>query len=367
LHKTKHLKEDYINPNLILSSSILEGKVAWRSPSNIALIKYWGKYGQQLPKNASLSMTLSESYTETSLAYSLASEKPQRSFLFEGNTNEAFAARIWKFIDSLKPLFPFLDQLNLAIETKNSFPHSAGIASSASAMSALALCLVDLEKKLFNSPKTEDEFNKKASYIARLGSGSASRSIYAAYTIWGESPLVQANSNNDLAMPLGFEVHDLFKDLKDTILIVDQGQKEVSSSLGHSLMNHHPYTEDRLKQANSHMHSLVKAMKTGDASEFIKTLESEALSLHALMMSSDPWFILMKAETLQILQKIKTYRERTGHFICFTLDAGPNVHLIYGSKNKMEIEAFIEKELKDFCHQGQIIYDHMGVGPQKLN
>lgn len=367
MHKTRSLKENYINSNLILGSDFIEGKVAWQSPSNIALIKYWGKYGVQLPKNASLSMTLSESHTETSISYSLAKEEAQWTFLFEGKSNEAFAARIWKFMDSLKPLFPFLDQLHLSIETQNSFPHSAGIASSASAMSALALCLVDMEQKLFGSPESEDEFLRKASYIARLGSGSASRSVYGQYTIWGESPMSQVDSHNEKAVPLSFEVHESFKNLKDTILIVDQGQKEVSSSLGHSLMNQHPYAENRLVQANSHMKSLVEAMKTGNSSGFIKIVESEALSLHALMMSSDPWFILMKPETLQILQKIKVYRERTGHFICFTLDAGPNVHLIYGSQNNKEIEDFIEKDLKPYCHQGQIIYDHMGVGPQKLN
>lgn len=365
--KTRSLKETYKNPNLILPPSFTQGKVAWRSPSNIALIKYWGKYGRQLPKNASLSMTLSKSYTETSVSFSLAKDPPQRSFLFEGESNEAFAARIWKFMDSLDELFPFLAQLNLSIETHNSFPHSAGIASSASAMSALALCLVDMERQFFASFKTEEEFYRKASYIARLGSGSASRSVYGSYTIWGGPSTVKYPFNNEEALPLNFEVHEDFKSLKDTILIVDQGQKEVSSSLGHSLMKGHPFAEDRLKQAELHMRSLVDAMKDGDIDAFIRIVESEALSLHALMMSSDPWFILMKAETLEILQKIKAYRERTGHFICFTLDAGPNVHLIYGNQNEMEIKAFIDKDLKSHCYQGQIIFDSIGKGPQKIN
>lgn len=361
------MKENYIKPSLRISHSIKEGKVVWRSPSNIALIKYWGKYGMQLPKNASLSMTLSKSYTESSISYALATEEPKRVFLFEGKENDAFAQRIWKFLDSLELIFPFLQQLDLLIESKNSFPHSAGIASSASAMSAVALCLVDMEQELFGTLKTEKEFYRKASYVARLGSGSASRSVYGDFTIWGESPTVEADSDNELALPLSMEVHDHFNELYDTILIVDRGQKEVSSSLGHSLMNQHPYAENRLKQADTHLKSLMEAMKSGDQAAFIKVVESEALSLHALMMSSDPWFILMKPDTLEILQKIKTYREETGHFICFTLDAGPNVHLIYGDQNKEEIEAFINGELKAYCNQGKIIFDGMGKGPQKLD
>lgn len=361
------MKENYLNPNLKLSHSVKEGLVAWRSPSNIALVKYWGKYGMQLPKNASLSMTLSKSYTESTISYAFAKEEPRRVFLFEGKKNDAFAQRIWKFLDALDLVFPFLRQVDLLIETQNSFPHSAGIASSASAMSALALCLVELEQKLFGSLQTEEEFFRKASYVARLGSGSASRSVYGDFTIWGESLMVQADSDAEIAVPLSMKVHDRFKKLYDSILIVDRGQKEVSSSLGHSLMNHHPYAENRLKQADAHLKSLTMAMKSGDQDAFIKVVESEALSLHALMMSSDPWFMLMKPDTLKILQKIKSYREKTGHFICFTLDAGPNVHLIYGDLNKKEIEGFINDELKVYCHLGQMIFDGMGSGPQKLD
>ena len=361
------MKESHPSFALILPASFQKGKVAWRSPSNIAFIKYWGKYGVQYPKNASLSMSLSKSSTETSIEYSRAGAHAKRAFLFEGKAQEAFAQRIWKFIDSLSEIYPFLNQLNLSISSRNSFPHSAGIASSASAMSALALALVDMERKLFGRPASEDDFYRKASHIARLGSGSAARSVYGAYSIWGENLELQKDSSNDFALPLQEEVADCFLELHDSILIIDQGQKEVSSSLGHSLMNGHPYAGDRLKQAKLHLKSLLSAMKAGDQDLFVKIVESEALSLHALMMSSDPWFILMKADTLQVLQKIKRYRESTGHFICFTLDAGPNVHVLYGKQDKIAIEEFIDKDLKPYCYEGHIIFDHLGKGPQKID
>lgn len=360
------MNDYYENPGLILPENLQQGEVKWKSPSNIALVKYWGKYGTQLPKNASLSMCLSESYTETSIQYQLAKGEPKFEFYFEGKTNDAFAERIRKFIDSLGSIYPYLSQLDLQINTRNSFPHSAGIASSASAMGALALCLVDMERTFFSCPKNEEDFYHKASYLARLGSGSASRSVYGGYAIWGDSKSVQENTDNKFAVPFAGKIDSAFEDLHDAILIVDNGQKEVSSSLGHSLMEGHAYADDRLAQADGNMRKLAKAMIEGDKESFIKVVEGEALSLHALMMASDPWFILMKPESLKILQSIKKYRVQTGHFLCFTLDAGPNVHLIYGKENELEVLKFIEKELKPLCHNHQIIYDTMGLGPEKL-
>lgn len=360
------MKNQYENPELKLPEKFQKGKVSWKCPSNIALVKYWGKYGNQLPKNASISMTLSKSYTETTIHFSRANENPKREFFFEGKPNESFAKRIWKFIDSLNRIYPYLHQLNLQIHTHNSFPHSAGIASSASAMGALALCLVDMERILFSSLDTEVDFFHKASYVARLGSGSASRSVFGGYAIWGDSKAVQENSDNKFAVPFIEEIAPAFENLSDAILIVDNGQKEVSSSLGHSLMEGHPFADDRLAQADQNMKVLTKAMMNGDKERFIKVVEAEALSLHAIMMASDPWFILMKPKTLEILQSIKKYRAQTDHFLCFTLDAGPNVHLIFGKEKELEVMKFIEKELKPLCHEGQIIFDAMGKGPEKL-
>ncbi|TVR69267.1 MAG: diphosphomevalonate decarboxylase, partial [Marinilabiliales bacterium] len=111
------------------------GRICWRSPSNIALVKYWGKKKGQVPANPSVSMTLSESYTETCLGYSLAApgDGSLARFVFEGSENEQFAGRIRNFLGSLHDLYPFMGDYKLDIESSNSFPHSSGIASSASA------------------------------------------------------------------------------------------------------------------------------------------------------------------------------------------------------------------------------------------
>lgn len=359
--------EDYFeNPGMILPSENLRGEVSWKSPSNIALVKYWGKFGNQLPKNPSLSFSLKESYSQTTIQYQSAKNTPKREFLFENTTQEKFAKRIWEYIDSLDKIYPFLSELDLRISSHNSFPHSAGIASSASAMSALALCFVDMERKIYGSPKREADFLKKASYLARLASGSAARSVYPGFSIWGMAKSIEESSDNKFAISFNQNIHPHFDHLKDTILIVDSGEKEVSSSVGHSLMNDHPFAEDRILQANKHLKELSNALHCGDKNTFIKVVESEALSLHGLMMSSNPWFVLMKPQSLEIIQKIKTYREQTGYFICFTLDAGPNVHIIYSDEKELDIIRFIDNELKPLCYQNKAIYDEMGDGPKNL-
>lgn len=361
------MKDHYPNPGFLsFEEGKVNGKVHWKSPSNIALVKYWGKYGMQFPKNASLSMTLSKANTQTSIEYYSTQKKPTREFYFSGEENDAFASRVWKFIDSVEPVFPFIKHLNLKIETSNSFPHSAGIASSASAMSALALCLVDMEKNILGTLDNDYEFEKKASYIARLGSGSACRSIYGGYGLWGQAKSVHLDSDNKFAIPYNEGIHPFFHYLKDAILIVDDSQKEVSSSMGHSLMDDHPYSDDRVAQADHNLLELAQALKAGDQNVFIKIVENEALSLHALMMTSDPWFLLLKPNTLAILNKIRQFREKTGKFVAFTLDAGPNVHLLYSQNDEVEIQAFINNELRPLCFNQQIIFDETGGGPQKI-
>jgi diphosphomevalonate decarboxylase len=343
-----------------------EKKTSWRSPSNIALVKYWGKHGIQLPQNPSISFGLKNSFSETTVTYSYSpSGKMKLVFLFESKPNEAFAKRIRQFLESITNILPFLNNLNLKIESSNSFPHSSGIASSASAMSALALCLVSIEKELFDTIKNEKEFFEKASYLARLGSGSAARSIYPGYVVWGESSL-DCKYSNEMAVELDREIHKAFLSMGDAILITSSEKKKVSSSAGHGLMENHPFAKARYEQAGKNLEKLIQSLEKGDEEKFIEVLENEALSLHSLMMSSNPGFTLLNSSTWQIIEKVKQFRIAKNLMLTFTLDAGPNVHLIYKSKDKAEITTFVASELVQFCENGYWIDDQMGSGPEKL-
>jgi diphosphomevalonate decarboxylase len=367
------------NPTLRLAENEERtGQAKWRSPSNIAIVKYWGKYGVQLPRNPNISFTLNNAYTETILSYKTKEKKDNTislEFLFEGKENEAFKAKQVKFLSTLLEIFPFLTQLHLKIESYNSFPHSAGIASSASSMSALALCLCSLENQLFHNvdvemqPKSETpnspHFLQKASYFARLGSGSACRSVYPIMAQWGKMKGIKGSSN-DYAIPFESEIHDIFKTYHDDILIVSKGEKSVSSRMGHGLMDNNPYAKPRYAQANNRMDILLKALKTGDIETFGQIAEDEALTLHALMMTSSPSFTLLKPNTLKMIEILRGYREATKTPVFFSLDAGPNLHLLYPHAVENDVKNLIDNALKQYCENGQVIFDTVGQGAKAL-
>lgn len=340
-------------------------KVAWRSPSNIALVKYWGKKDIQIPQNPSLSFTLDSSFTTMEISFA-EREGLQVDFCFEGKENEKFKQKIVSFIKSLELIdshkYSFLKNIYLNIASQNSFPHSAGIASSASSMSALALCLCSIAQEFNGGDFTKDEaFFRQASFLARLASGSACRSVYGGATVWGKTAIL-ADSSDEYAIPFSYDLHEVFQEFRDTILIVSSSEKSVSSRAGHALMNHHPFANIRYQQANMHLAMLIEALKTGDMEIFIKIVENEALTLHGLMMNSDPSFILMHPNTLRIIEKIREFRQVTGLSVCFTLDAGPNVHLLYPAKEEFRIKQWIEYELSAFCENRYYIHDQMGRG-----
>ena len=333
-----------------------------RSPSNIALIKYWGKKGNQIPANPSLSFTLTNSYTETQIIYTPKENngKIELDFYFEDKKNNLFQQKIEQFFLKILPYFPFLTKLKLKISSSNSFPHSAGIASSASSMSALALCLCEIEKKHYGTLQSKEDFLQKASFIARIGSGSAARSVYPLAATWGEY-VENPVSSDEYASPLLFDMHPVFKNYRDAILIVSKGVKKVSSTAGHNLMHGHPFAEKRFVQAKENLKKLLPALEKGNQDIFIEIVENEALTLHALMMSSNPGDILMEAGTLKIIEKIRAYRGKTGIKLCFTLDAGPNVHLLYSANDSDEVEKFIKNELLQYCTDGLWIKDGINV------
>ena len=345
---------------------IEKGKVTYRSPSNIALVKYWGKKEHQIPANPSVSFTLDSCATTTSISYArLDSKGDDYSFelLFEGKPKEDFKPKIKIFLSRIEKYLPFIKQYHFIIETSNSFPHSSGIASSASGMSALALCVMHIEKQL-RPEMTTTFFNQKASFLARLGSGSACRSVEGSLVQWGKHDTKGSSDLFGIKYP--YKVHSIFQNYHDTILLVDKGQKQVSSTVGHDLMHNHPFAEQRFAQAHQNLTELKSVFERGDLEVFIKIVESEALTLHAMMMTSMPYFILMKPNTLEIINKIWAFREQSKTHLCFTLDAGANVHVLYPESEKVEVHEFIQNELVRYCENGQYISDRTGSGAKRI-
>ena len=356
-------EKDFIASNYMLS--VENGNFQWSAPSNIALVKYWGKIGNQLPANPSISFTLNNCKTITKMVFVKKINDGNFSFdlLFEGKPKEDFKPKIQKFFERIFEYCPYLKDFHFIIDTENTFPHSSGIASSASGMAALAMNVMSLEKAL-NPTVTEEYFYQKASLLARLGSGSACRSIKGDVVVWGEHKEVVGSSNL-----FGVEFHNVhqnFKNYQDTILLVDKGEKQVSSTVGHDLMHNHPFAEKRFEQAHENLSKIKSILENGNVDEFIKIVESEALTLHAMMMTSMPYFILMKPNTLEIINKIWKFRNETQTPVCFTLDAGANVHVLYPEYTKEKVLEFIKSELVGYCQNGQYICDEIGHGAMSI-
>ena len=345
----------------------LEGCYRWESPSNIALVKYWGKSVDQIPKNSSISFTLKNCLTKTELKFVKKKSKPQLfdfDIFFDDMLKLDFKPKVHVFFERIKKYCPYILEYKFTINTTNTFPHSSGIASSASGVSALALCIMSIEKSI-DPNISEDFFYKKASFLARLGSGSACRSVKGSVNLWGAHKYFKSSSDL-FSIDFPFKVNDVFMSYHDAVLLVDKGVKIVSSTAGHELMNGHLFAKKRFQAAQNNIEKLSTILKNGNLDDFVKLVENEALMLHGLMMTSDPSYILIKPKTLQIIEAIREFRSKNNIPVCFTLDAGANVHVLFPDKNSEEVYNFIDNSLKFYCQNNSYIKDCVGYGAKQL-
>lgn len=338
-----------------MDNKIINNKIIYsQCPSNIALIKYWGKSKYQIPKNPSISFTLKKCQTQTKLEFTKSNNLNVKVFL-DKKYNLLWSNKIKKYFLNIKSFLPFVIKYSYKINTHNTFPYSSGIASSASGFGAISKLLIKMNKILFPKKKINNEL-QKTSLLARLGSGSASRSIYKGLVIWGESIEIPGSSN-EYAIKYPFGIHKIFKSYCDTILLIDEKKKKISSSIGHDLMNKNPYATIRFDQAKKNLKKLISILKNGNLNQFIKIIEEEALSLHAMMMLSSPGYILLKEKTITCIEKIINFRKQTYLPISFTLDAGPNIHILYPQQYIKPIEYFIKNRLMKYTLSGKCIFD----------
>ncbi len=352
------------NNNLRSNCNFYKGEIEWESPSNIALVKYWGKHGLQFPNNPSISFSLNRSKTITSLIweYEKDGESCDIDFLFEGEVS-SFLEKIESYILKLTNLLPFLNKYKLRFSSTNTFPHSVGIASSASSMSSIALCLCSMEEHVRGEMFSDQEFYIRASQIARIGSGSACRSLRGEFSIWGEIA-VHSEASDEYALQIS-NVNDYFLNYVDIVLLVSSNPKVISSSQGHSLMDGHFLAQKRRDQSICNASELYSILLDGEdrIDRFMEIVEEEALTLHALMLSSSRPYILLTENSLNIINAIRIFRAKTGIPVCFTIDAGPNIHLLYNKRYTEEVLSFIKSDLLNFLEQGRFIEDMVGSGP----
>lgn len=327
-------------------------KIETVAHSNIALIKYWGKEKgrDQIPLNPSVSFTLSKCYTTVDASITeKKGDTPTISLQFEGQKHPAFEHKLVRYFQKISEYLPEINHYDVAISSRNSFPHSSGIASSASAFAAFSQLIASMASRTLTP--------QEISHHARLGSGSACRSTQNGWSLWGAHHHFKEASNLH-AIPYPKAIHPNFSRIKDSILIIDSGEKTISSTQGHRLLENHPFTKNRIRCAKENLTRLSEDLESGAWDTFGKMIETEALMLHAMMMSSNPSYILMKPDTLRVIEEVRSLRSAHALSLFFTLDAGANVHLIYPHHDEKKIKPLVE-DLGKFCGEKKIIHNEI--------
>jgi diphosphomevalonate decarboxylase len=289
----------------------MDKKATASAGANIAFIKYWGQRDAELriPLNNSISMTLDAASTITTVQFHSESGRDELTLNGQAAPEDG-RVRAARHLDVIRDLAGI--SLKARVESRNNFPTGAGIASSASGFAALTAAAC----KAAGLNRSMDELSR----MARLGSGSACRSIFGGFVEW-EAGSTHADS---FAGPIAPPDH---WELADVIAVVSEEQKGVSSAAGQKLAQTSPFMEARLQVVNRSLPEMRRAIKEKNLRALGEIIEAEALSMHAVMMTSTPSLIYWNDGTVALLQAIRKWRE-AGLPAYFTIDAGPNVHII---------------------------------------
>jgi diphosphomevalonate decarboxylase len=297
-------------------------KITSKAPANIAFIKYWGKVNEKLriPANSSISMNLSETFTVTTveLDEKLKKDVVKIDGILPGNKD---VGRISAYLDLIRKIAG--NKSYVRVNSKNNFPKGAGIASSASGFAALVVASAEAFGLNLNE--------KELSILARKGSGSACRSIPDGFVEW------KAGSGDGDSYAHCLYPSDYW-DIWDIIAVIGRKSKKISSTEGHAIAESSPFYDARIKDMSRKIKELKSALKNRDFTKFGGIIEAEAINMHVVMMTSVPPLYYWLPKTFELVLKIQEWR-RAGLEAYFTIDAGPNVHIICEGKNKAKIKS----------------------------
>jgi diphosphomevalonate decarboxylase len=287
------------------------GTATARACANIAFIKYWGDLDPclRVPVNSSLSMNLAGLHTHTTVTFDDA--LPQDQLLLEGSpAPEAARQRVSLMLDAVRQLTG--KTIFARVESANNFPMGAGIASSASAFAALALAA----STAAGLTLSEQELSR----LARCGSGSACRSIPAGFVEW------QAGTRDEDSYAFTIAAPDHW-DLVDLVALTSHAHKPVGSTEGHTLAATSPIQAARVADAPRRLEMCRTAICERNFAAFAEVVEQDCNLMHAVMMTSSQRLIYWLPATLAVMRAVQSWRQ-DGLDVCYTIDAGPNVHVL---------------------------------------
>lgn len=293
---------------------------------NIAFIKYWGNRNQdlRLPANGSISMNLDGLFTRTRVSF--LPDFMEDSFTLDGAVQSgASLTRVSRFLDLVREMAGITHPAQ--VESSNNFPTGAGIASSASAFAALSLAA---------SRAAGLELDEAAlSRLARRGSGSAARSVPAGYVEW----LPGTDDASSYAISIAPPDH---WNLVDCIAVVSRAHKPTGSTEGHALAGSSPLQAARLADAPRRLDLCRRAILERDFAAFADITELDSNLMHAVMMTSQPNLFYWQPPTLQVMQAVQEWRS-AGLACCYTIDAGPNVHVLCTTASHAEVSRLLQE------------------------
>jgi diphosphomevalonate decarboxylase len=282
-----------------------------RASSNIAFIKYWGlaDIATHEPANDSVSMTLDAAHTVTRVVFDAA--MPGDEFVLDGILQSGNAlARVSQHLDRLRTLAGTASRAR--VDSHNSFPANAGIASSASGFAALT----GAAAAALALPWDSAAFSR----LARLASGSAARSIYGGFVQWLAGRHEQESAVQQIARPEHWQ-------LNDVVCIVSNDAKPASSEEGHKVAPTSPFHLARIAGIPPMQARAVQAIQERDLAALGEVSEADALAMHGVMMTSRPSLLYWHATTVALMHAVRRWRSE-GLPVYFTIDAGPNVHVL---------------------------------------
>lgn len=312
---------------------------------NIAFIKYWGNRNQilRLPSNASISMNLDGLFSHTTVEFD-SSLCCDDLFTLNGRVeNEAAQRRVSSFLDRVRALAG--KKIYARVTSQNNFPTGAGIASSAAAFAALALAA----SRAIGIELDEADLSR----LARTGSGSACRSVPGGFVEWQEGQTDRDSFAISIAPPEHW-------DLVDCIAIVKIGHKPVGSTEGHSLASSSPLQEARILDTPRRLKTCRSAILKKDFSALAEIIEHDSNLMHAVMITSHPALFYWEPASLTLMQSVRAWRKE-GIPAAYTLDAGPNVHVIC----EVQVAGQVQRRLKEIPGVKEVLIARPG-GPARL-
>ena len=292
-------------------------------------------------------MTLADAHTTTTVEWDRNGDLEQDVISLDGSTlGDRAALRLVRHLDRLRALAGVDWRARVASE--NNFPMASGIASSASGFAALTVAGC--------AALGLDYDNTRLSAIARLGSGSASRSLFGGFVEWDQGTDDATSVARQLYPPDHWA-------LCDVVAVVSSAEKRVSSENGHKLAATSPLNAGRVAGLDAALAEVRQAIEKKDIAQLGPVIEQDTLAMHGVMMTGTPSLLYWEPATIKLMKDVRAWREDDGIQVYFTIDAGPNIHLICEQESVDQVN----ERLESMPEVERIIVSRPGPGPVFLD